>query len=212
MNKFVLLSLSAALACTIAHAQGQLDFNNPTIPEVTEKQNGLEAVSGHAVSLTILGLEYSYELALGGSWSMIFRAGFPCVLSNVLVEQHTESEMVTTGTVTTAQTNSQTNYFYYVFPRPGITVEPRYYTNLQRRYLKGKKTINNSADFVSVQTKVYATSLQRVDLSLIPTYGIRRAGKHWFREYTIGVGFHTMALHTPTPVLPHLGFRFGYEW
>ena len=94
------------------------------------------------------------------------------------------------------------------FPRPGLSLEPRYYHNLQKRYLAGKKTANNSANYFSVLTKAY-TSVGALNLSLIPTYGIRRGGDHWFQEYSFGVALHTRSV---AALLPHLGFRFGYTF
>jgi len=162
-------------------AQEQLDFNNPAFGAVL---TGPQVVSGHAVSLTILGLEYSYEHPLGGNWSLIGRAGFPCTLTNV----------------------SRSDFSWG--PRPGLAIESRYYTNLMRRYEKGKKTLNNSADFVSLQLKPYFADEFHLYLSVIAVYGIRRGTEHWFREYTCGIAYHTKY----GGLFPHLGFRFGYSF
>ena len=72
----------------------------------------------------------------------------------------------------------------------GVTVEPRYYTNLNRRQRLGKTTYGNSGDFVAIK---FQASVGKpgttVDISLVPEYGIRRVwGKHWFRELTAGAG------------------------
>ena len=109
------------LAGAWAGAQNQLDFNNPAIPEVAQIQQGSELVSGHSVSLSLIGLDYSYEHAFGGNWSLVGRAA-------------------------------------------------------------------------------------------APVYGIRRAGNHWYREYTFGLTLNTIAFKTPYPVWPHLGFRIGYTF
>jgi hypothetical protein len=195
MNKYLTLFLIAAFASTVVYAQGQLDFDNPAIPGVIGMENSADVVSGHSVSLTVIGLEYSYEQRLGGYWSLVMRAGFPIAICDI----------------TTVTQQSEGNYsFSRTFnfgPRPGIVIEPRYYTNMERRFLKGKKTANNCADFVSLPIKAYSTHLEDIYFSLIPTYGIRRGSNHWFREYTFGVGFHSMGA-----ILPHLNFRIGYTF
>jgi hypothetical protein len=82
---------------------------------------------------------------------------------------------------------------------PVLTVEPRYYYNLGRRIRKGKKISNNSGNFLSIKSS-YAPNLftisnydnvQKVqNISLIPTYGIRRhIGNHFNYEVGLGYGF-----------------------
>lgn len=206
MHRYLTTVLAIAVSAAAAHAQDRLDFNAPVIPEAAQMQD-FRVVSGHAFSLSVLGLEYSYEQRLGGNWSLIGRAGLTCSLIGKTVRDEYNMQTIDNGNTVTTTTNHQHIVNYYWGPRPGITVEPRYYTNLERRYLKGKKTVNNSADYVSLQIKAfYGAGFAPVRVSLIPTYGIRRGGNHWFREYTFGVGFHSAGA-----ILPHLGFRIGYK-
>ena len=181
------------MSAPMAMGQDLLDFNNPAILEVEEYGRPAEVTSGHAVSLSVLGLEYSYEWALKGSWSLILRAGVP----SVLVDSSSSYD----------GTSSSLNFNFG--PRPGLSLEPRYYHNLQKRYLAGKNTVNNSANYFSVLTKLYVSAGGYLALSAIPTYGIRRGGDHWFREYSLGVAMHTKSV---VAVLPHLGFRIGYTF
>lgn len=190
--KRIIWLIALILSAPMAMGQDLLDFNNPAILEVEEYGRPAEVTSGHAVSLSVLGLEYSYEWALKGSWSLILRAGVPSVL--------VDSSSSYDGTSISLNFNFG--------PRPGLSLEPRYYHNLQKRYLAGKKTANNSANYFSVLTKAY-TSVGALNLSLIPTYGIRRGGDHWFQEYSFGVALHTRSV---AALLPHLGFRFGYTF
>lgn len=200
------------LAGAWAGAQNQLDFNNPAIPEVAQIQQGSELVSGHSVSLSLIGLDYSYEHAFWGNWSLVGRAAAAVVLTNAIIQESSSSVTIENGPVTQTTTNSSrtTNFLFGI--RPEITLEPRYYTNLQRRCLKGKKTVNNSADFVAIKTSVYPASLVYPAFTIAPVYGIRRAGNHWYREYTFGLTLNTIAFKTPYPVWPHLGFRIGYTF
>lgn len=204
MRKLFFSSLIVVLAAMSSYAQEQLDFNRPAIKPVMSDS---KVTSGHSISLSLIGIEYCYEQHLGGNWSLIGRAGLPSTLT---VASHYIQE-------------GSGKYEFQWNPSPGITVEPRYYTNLQRRYDRGRKTINNSADFVSLQLKSYyrqggINSLQSSEsyyylggsfqLSAIAAYGLRRGGKHWYREYTCGVAFHTIW----GGVLPHFGFKFGYRF
>jgi hypothetical protein len=200
-----LVVLLAAVAAT-ALAQEQFDFDNPSIPAVTEALRSSAPSGGHSFSLSILGLEYNYELPIGGKWTIVFSAGAPSVVTGWQQITRTESTTIDSGTISTthSKTNSQTTYYFG--PRPDVTIEPRLYTSLERRMLKGRSTINNSSDFVSFKTRFYTTSFNDMQISIVPAYGIRRGGEHWYREYTFGLGLHTACLG----ILPHLGFKIGY--
>lgn len=138
------------------------------------------AVSNHSLSIPmpVLGFEYGYEQKLKGGFSMVFRGGL-------------------TGRIAQYNGNFSATFMQmgvsgafvddFCF---GLTVEPRYYTNLDRRNRLGKTTCKNSGDFVAVKLQA---SLGKpgttVDVCLVPEYGIRRVwGKHWFGELTLGAG------------------------
>ncbi|WP_435416331.1 hypothetical protein [Polaribacter aestuariivivens] len=82
-----------------------------------------------------------------------------------------------------------------------ITLEPRWYYNLDKRASKSKRIDNNSGNFFSLKTSFRSDDLlldfgddedaQIVDnLSIIPTWGIRRnLGKHFNYETGVGVGY-----------------------
>ena len=82
-----------------------------------------------------------------------------------------------------------------------VTLEPRWYYNLDKRASKSKRIDNNSGNFFSLKTSFRSDDLlldlgdnekaQIVDnLSIIPTWGIRRnLGKHFSYETGIGVGY-----------------------
>jgi len=150
MKRIVLSILVSILAGTWAGAQNQLDFNNPAIPEVVQMQQEAGLVSGHSVCFSLLGLDYSYERALGGNWSLVGRAAASVALVNALIQESSSSVTIENGPVTQTTT--------------------------------------------------------------APVYGIRRAGNHWYREYTFGLTLNTIAFKTSYPVLPHLGFRIGYTF
>lgn len=191
--------IAAILAFTLnviaAMAQDQFDFNDPTIPLVADKQVSSQIVSGgHAINVTVLGMEYSYELPLSGPWTIVFRGGGHILPTGITYDKDLHTH--------------KTTRTYHIHLEPDIILEPRFYTNIDRRRAKGKKTANNSADFVSVKTVLYTWTYRDIQLSVIPVYGIRRGGEHWFREYSFGVGYHTAW----ELILPYANFRLGYTF
>ncbi|MBY5957959.1 hypothetical protein KUV50_07455 [Membranicola marinus] len=82
---------------------------------------------------------------------------------------------------------------------PELTLEPRWYYNLQKRAQKGKSIDGNSGDFFSLKMSYhpdwftisnYEDKGVMSDLSIMPTWGIRRhLGKHFTYEAGIGAGY-----------------------
>ena len=82
---------------------------------------------------------------------------------------------------------------------PVITVEPRWYYNLEKRQSKSKNISGNSGNFVSLQTSYHPNwfvisnydNLKTFNLiTVIPTWGIKRnVGKHFTYETAIGIGY-----------------------
>ncbi|HSD06988.1 hypothetical protein [Flavobacterium sp.] len=82
---------------------------------------------------------------------------------------------------------------------PVLTLEPRWYYNLNTRIKKSKNISNNSGNFVSLKSSYHPNwfavsnydNVQIVpDLSIIPTWGIRRSiGKNFNYEAGIGIGY-----------------------
>ena len=82
---------------------------------------------------------------------------------------------------------------------PVITVEPRWYYNLEKRQSKSKNISGNSGNFVSLQTNYHPNwfvisnydNLKTFNLiTVIPHWGIKRnVGKHFTYETAIGIGY-----------------------
>lgn len=80
---------------------------------------------------------------------------------------------------------------------PSITLEPRWYYNIAKRYRKGRNTENNSANFVTVMVR-YTPDLFTLggpdyiyipnQVSIIPKWGIRRAIAKSNFNYEVGIG------------------------
>ena len=87
---------------------------------------------------------------------------------------------------------------------PGISIEPRYYTNFKRRVSLGKSTYKNSGDFVAIKIQ----GDLRPDISFTPMYGIRRVwGRHWFGEFTVGA---RIGIADGGYISPYVQYRFGF--
>ncbi|MAG87225.1 hypothetical protein [Zunongwangia profunda] len=89
---------------------------------------------------------------------------------------------------------------HYVFA-PVITLEPRWYYNLNKRADRGRKTWNNAANFLSLDITVHPDLFVISDennvsvpnqISFIPKWGIKRnIGRHFGYELGIGIGYAT---------------------
>lgn len=110
---------------------------------------------------------------------------------------------------------------------PFINVEPRWYHSLDRRSRLKKSTKNNSSNYVSLFTSFISSSTALVNtknfetapyIIIIPEYGIRRSlGKHFFSEYSAGVGYQRNFLDKSynykideNEVFIDFQFKFGY--
>ena len=82
---------------------------------------------------------------------------------------------------------------------PVITLEPRWYYNLNKRLKKDRRIDGNSGNFISLKTSFHPDwfvisnydNLRIVsDISIVPTWGIRRnIGNHFTYETGIGIGY-----------------------
>ncbi len=111
---------------------------------------------------------------------------------------------------------------------PVITLEPRWYYNLSRRVRKSKRIDNNSGNFISIKTS-YHPDLFLIgapenvsfitDISIVPTYGIRRhIGKHFTYETGLGIGYikyfepENVIFFDDSGVALNLHLRLGYTF
>jgi len=115
----------------------------------------------------------------------------------------------------------------YVFA-PVLTLEPRWYYNLNKRLEKDKRIDGNSGNFISLKTSYHpdwflisnVDNLRIVsDLSIVPTWGIRRnIGNHFNYEAGLGIGYvHYFAKNAgysenDSEVAVNLHLRIGYRF
>ncbi|SOC79674.1 hypothetical protein SAMN06296241_1206 [Salinimicrobium sediminis] len=111
---------------------------------------------------------------------------------------------------------------------PVISLEPRWYYNLNKRQRKSRRTDGNSGNFLSLQTSYHPdwfviSNYEDIriisDISIIPTWGIRRhLGDHFTYETGIGVGYrYTFAkeagyLENESDLALNLHLRIGYRF
>lgn len=109
-----------------------------------------------------------------------------------------------------------------------LTLEPRWYYNLEKRAKKGRRTDNNSGNFISIKTTLHPDDalifsgddrLNLIgDISIVPTWGIRRhVGKHFAYETGIGVGYvkyfdDPNSFFEQADIAVNLHLRIGYTF
>lgn len=115
------------------------------------------------------------------------------------------------------------------FMTPVITLEPRFYYNLNKRVAKSKNISGNSGNYLSLKTSYnpnwFVISSDDIivtdQISMVPTWGIRRnIGTHFNYEVGIGVGwrhyferketFYTLEADDVVDV--NLQLRIGYKF
>ncbi len=113
--------------------------------------------------------------------------------------------------------SSQTSNFLYILT-PTLTIEPRFYYNSSKRMRKGKKTFNNSTNYVTLAAFYAPSSFsisnedvgkQETRFSLVPMLGMRRAiGERFSFEFALGYGIGFSEQETVGFL--DLDLRFGY--
>lgn len=111
---------------------------------------------------------------------------------------------------------------------PIITLEPRWYYNLNKRVKKSRRTNGNSGNFISLKTSYHPdwfviSNYDNIsivsDISIVPTWGIRRnLGSHFTYETGIGIGYvyyfakNAGYLKNKGEAALNLHLRFGYRF
>ncbi|WP_299229156.1 hypothetical protein [uncultured Psychroserpens sp.] len=111
---------------------------------------------------------------------------------------------------------------------PAITLEPRWYYNLNKRQNKSKRIDGNSGNFISIKTTYHPDwfvisnedNINFIsDISIIPTWGIRRnVGNHFNYETGFGIGYvhyfeeDNVILLDESGVTVNLHLRIGYRF
>ncbi len=132
----------------------------------------------NSVQLGLLSLSYQNETRLDRKLSLRSEIGLG------------------TGTASIKYSDGHTETSFLIVPF--VNVEPRWYYGLDRRERLKRKTINNSSNYFSLLTTFVSGSNAIVNtkgfeaapfITITPEYGFRRASKHFFSEYSVGVGY-----------------------
>lgn len=106
---------------------------------------------------------------------------------------------------------------------PTLSVEPRYYYNLERRQRLNKKTANNSGNYVGFNLGYlpdwFVISNYKYDVSnsnsmfFIPSWGLRRTfAKNFEYEFKMGYGYSINLDSNKGVGFLDLGFNIGYRF
>lgn len=111
---------------------------------------------------------------------------------------------------------------------PVMTLEPRWYYNLNKRSVESKNTTGNSGNFLSLKSTYHPNwfvisnydNLSLVNqISIIPSWGIRRnIGSHFNYETGIGLGYRYIFaksagyLENQSEAALNLHLRIGYRF
>lgn len=111
---------------------------------------------------------------------------------------------------------------------PTITLEPRWYYNLNKRVEKNRRIDGNSGNFIAVKITYHPdwftiSSENNInfisDISIVPTWGIRRnVGDHFTYEAGFGVGYvHYLedlnpSIFDTSDITANLHLRLGYRF
>lgn len=148
------------------------------------------------INLGLHGVEFSYELPLSNSfmWENSIGAGMGSSASN----------------------NSSAQYTLDLArPTPYFKSELKYVYNRNKRISKNKSVINNSGNYIGLQTKYSVGNTRYINLNeTVLTelhWGIQRSlGKKFLFNFHIGIGALHDFRYNATAVSPTLGINFGY--
>jgi hypothetical protein len=148
----------------------------------------------HSLKVTIIGLTYAYEQSISQKSTVNF-------------------ELMLAGEFGSSFIGGD-----YWLITPIMRVEPRYYYNYLKRAEKNKKTINNSANYLSLSadyqfgTSFGSNAHALHAFSLIPKWGLKRTiGNHFIFEFAAGIGAYTSEIEMWKPTLG-LDLKFGYSF
>ncbi len=150
--------------------------------------------SSHSIKGPLVGLSYSYE--------------------HPIAQQSTlNMELILNGGF-----GSGIFYDSYWVIAPVLRIEPRYYHNLYKRFRKGKKTINNSANYFAFAVdyqpgfSIGKNAEANQYLQMVPKYGLKRTmGRHFIFEVAAGIGTYIIENSNWEPVLA-FDLKLGYAF
>lgn len=191
-TRFIRLVIKAGLI-SILH----LLYIQPALAQDDINKTNLLKRKQIEVNASIIGLSLSCEKSISTSFTINYEAGI------------SYSFYVGGGTL-------YGNRFGYELS-PILSVENRWYYNLHKRYIKNKRTINNSGNFLSLKAGYRALPIASKNLNdnpvlvIIPAWGIQRSiGKKISFEFAPGYAFIFDTQRKEWSQNINLSIKFGY--
>ncbi|MDR3286412.1 MAG: hypothetical protein LBT27_03100 [Prevotellaceae bacterium] len=155
--------------------------------------------STHIVDVGWVGVGYTYEYAFAEHYTISGGAGI-------------------TGYAGYTSSDFFGNYWTYAF-HPYVSIEPRYYYNLQKRVRKGKSIDGNTGSFLAVQGSYIFKPIKKHNVygsvstfAVAPYWGLRRIWwNHLLFEFRAGLAFG-FNNYNDSNVGITLGIRLGYKF
>ena len=163
----------------------------------TNMQKYAKTESTHIIDIGLINAGYTYEYAFAPKFTLNFGAGIA-------------------GSIGYASSNLSDSQWFYSF-HPYLSIEPRYYYNLQKRLNKNKKIDGNCGSFFAIQSGYVLKPFVQKNIyydkalgGISPYWGLRRIwGEHFLFEFHAGlaIGFNN---YSDSDIGINLGLRFGY--
>ena len=173
--------------------------------KINDKSIQNQTTSGHSIELNGIGLAYSYEYAFSPRGTVLFSAG----------------SSYTYGWMLGLDVNSLNEIYFttkdYHLISGNISVEPRFYYNLQKRHRKNKRTFGNSGGYLSVNLgysfPIAITSGWEAAhiYNVTPYWGFRRVWKHFLFDLAGGVGYFESS-NGYSGIYPTFRIGLGYRF
>ena len=169
-----------------------------TISNLFSQEESLE--KQFKTDFNFLGIGISYEIPLSEKWTVDLSSG---VGGGYRIGSGFSAEWIL---------NSQLAGY--------LKSEFKYYYNREKRQKKGKKTINNSGNYIAIQTKYNSKrfSLSETDLPLENAllneihWGIQRSfDENWLFNLHLGIGYARDLDFKDSSVYPAVGIKFSYK-
>jgi hypothetical protein len=160
----------------------------------------VQTQSNHIIDVGLISAGYTYEHSLGKHYTISGGAGI-------------------TGFVGYSSSSFMFDERWQYSFHPYISIEPRYYYDLDKRMQKGKNTDGNAGSFFAVQCNYIFKAIKKHNIfqtnpvyGISPYWGLRRIWwNHLLFEFRAGLAFGFNS-YSDSKFGITLGVRFGYKF
>lgn len=205
MMRKLLLFLLLGSYVNVASAEGNDAIKSGTLLPASEPYQMLP-VSNHIVSVDLLGLNYSYEHPIAKQSTIMFSAGLSYLYLALIGLELKEDD--------SGLSFEPKDYHLLT---GGLSVEPRFYYNLNRRYRKGKRVRGNSGGYLSADVSLFFPVVTSRDIKvktfygITPYWGVRRVWRHFLFDMAGGISY-VGTFEGSYGVSPTLRLILGYKF